>query len=589
MAIRIGPGPVFVYEWLTSSRRWQLYALRGGFVAAMLVGMVFAWINQSSRDASGRSVTIETAARYAEAFYRMVVAIELTLVLLVAPAATAGAICGDKASGTLEHMLATDLSSAEIVLGKLGVRLIPVLSLIACVVPIMALAGLLGGIVPEALAGSFLIAIACAVLGCSLALTLSVWGRRIHEVSMLTYLILLFWLCWPTLLVIVVTYVLGLPPPAPARFQSSNGCGTWPSSRTHMSSCGRPTPAPEKSASQRTSHSWALACSHPERCLGWRRHAFELSPCARAARPAARRRSRPGWLARSFVRPAWLPRLPGPSLDGNPVLWREWHRSKPSRIMFMVWAFYTAVGCLMVYLTIRPLPSADNGFAVLGFLNATQVTMGLLLLCTIATTSLAQERASGSLDVLLSTPLSTRTILAGKWWGALRQGWQVLAWPAAVGCLLAARSGNWLGCLALVGLNCAYGAAVTSLGIALATWMSPPGRAVALCVAVYVLLSAGWTVLILGVFTPDPLGRYVLTGTPAYGILLSTSVASPTQTIPGDFQKKLIAASVWTLVYLAAAAALFSATVATFDFRVGRISTPRAHRHPRSWRLVLLR
>ena len=123
--------------------------------------------------------------------------------LLAAPAATAGAICLDKARGTLDHMLATDLSNAEIVLGKIGVRLVPVLGLIACVLPITALTSLLGGIDPTALLGSFLTAIACAALGCSLALTLSVWGRKTHEVLMMTYLILILWLISPCVLVIV--------------------------------------------------------------------------------------------------------------------------------------------------------------------------------------------------------------------------------------------------------------------------------------------------------------------------------------------------------------------------------------------------
>ena len=38
-----GPGPVFVYEWLTTTRRWQLYAARAGFVGLVLVGMILAW------------------------------------------------------------------------------------------------------------------------------------------------------------------------------------------------------------------------------------------------------------------------------------------------------------------------------------------------------------------------------------------------------------------------------------------------------------------------------------------------------------------------------------------------------------------
>ena len=102
--------------------------------------------------------------------------------LLAAPAATAGAVCLDKARGTLEHLLATDLSNSEIVLGKPGVRLVPVAGLIVCVLPIMALSGLLGGIDPNALYGSFLTALGSPVQGCSLAFMLSVWGRKTHEV-----------------------------------------------------------------------------------------------------------------------------------------------------------------------------------------------------------------------------------------------------------------------------------------------------------------------------------------------------------------------------------------------------------------------
>ena len=170
MPMRLGPGPVFVYEWLTAARRWQLYALRVLFVAAILVGLAFVWyqIALEHRVRSDReTASLAELASYGEAIYLTIVGIELTLILLAAPAATAGAVCLDKARGTLDHMLATDLSNAEIVLGKLGVRLIPVLGLIACVLPVVALSSLLGGIDPLALVGSFLVAIGCAVVGCA--------------------------------------------------------------------------------------------------------------------------------------------------------------------------------------------------------------------------------------------------------------------------------------------------------------------------------------------------------------------------------------------------------------------------------------
>ena len=83
-------------------------------------------------------------------FYGLI-GVEMAIVMLAAPAATAGAISVDRARGTLDHMLTTDLSDPEIVLGKLAARLLPVLGLVACSWPVMALSSLFGGIDPLAL------------------------------------------------------------------------------------------------------------------------------------------------------------------------------------------------------------------------------------------------------------------------------------------------------------------------------------------------------------------------------------------------------------------------------------------------------
>ncbi len=71
-------------------------------------------------------------------FFNALVGTQLTLVPLAAPALTAGSICPDrKRKGTLTHLLVTDLSAAEIVLGKLAVRLIPVFSMVLCAFPVL--------------------------------------------------------------------------------------------------------------------------------------------------------------------------------------------------------------------------------------------------------------------------------------------------------------------------------------------------------------------------------------------------------------------------------------------------------------------
>ena len=64
----------------------------------------------------------------------------------------------------------------------------------------LALASLLGGIDPMALLGLFLAAVGCAVVGCSLAMALSIYGRKTHEVLLMTYLVLIVWIIAPSLL-----------------------------------------------------------------------------------------------------------------------------------------------------------------------------------------------------------------------------------------------------------------------------------------------------------------------------------------------------------------------------------------------------
>ena len=226
MPMRLGPGPVFVYEWLTAARRWQVYALRVLFVGAILVGLAFVWYNMARYRGIRETASLAELADYGEAIYVTIAGIELTLILLAAPAATAGAVCLDKARGTLDHMLATDLSNAEIVLGKLGVRLIPVLGLVACVLPVVAMSSLLGGIDPTALLGSFLVAIGCAVVGCSLAMTLSVWARKTHEVVMMTYMLIIIWLIFPGLVAMAMYYLGTTSPPSWPRRSSGRSSST---------------------------------------------------------------------------------------------------------------------------------------------------------------------------------------------------------------------------------------------------------------------------------------------------------------------------------------------------------------------------
>ena len=581
LGLRLGPGPVFAYEWLTTTRRWQLYAFRAAFVCLVLGGMMLVWYGGYPRPGSGQTVSLQMLAAYGQRLFHTIVTIELSLVLLAAPAATAGAVCLDKARGTLLHMLATDLSNTEIVLGKLAVRLIPVLGLIVCLLPLFALTSLLGGIDPTALVGSFLTSVACAVLGCSLALALSVWGRKTHEVLMVTYLILIIWLSSP-LLVMIVSYLVGvqspsaIPPIVWVWVEFSNPYYLVVAPYYSPGKVGISTFLAYLGSSLFLSGLLVALAS-------WRIRAVTLK---QTGQESARSRRR---FAVGSFRPAWLPRLPGPTLDGNPVLWREWQRFRPSRFLRVAWFLYTGLGVIWTVVALKVTSAARLYGEIVSISTMVQVGIGLLLLSVSAATSLAEERVRGSLDILLSTPLSTSSILVGKWWGAFRLAPNVIFWPALLAGILVFDSGSWFGYVLLLALVTAYSMAIASLGLALATWVSRLGRAVAICVSVYVGFSIGWMILIGMLWAGrDFPGVPLIMGSPLYGTLAATSQVGirPTNVAVNEFRHATAGAFLWILIHSGAAALLFAATVATFDRCMGRISEntpppgPRAGKKP---------
>ncbi len=211
---------------------------------------------------------------------------------------------------------------------------------------------------------------------------------------------------------------------------------------------------------------------------------------------------------------------PSPTLDGNPVLWREWHRNRASGMAWRLWAIFwgvaTASTAYGIYqLVTEGLTSMGGGWTLPT--NAFMVTFGMLFLSATAPTTLSEERVRGSLDILMSTPLPTRTIVLGKWWAVFRVV-PVLAVLPALGAVfyVAAspmpiapsmlrfyphpREITFFDRFNAVGFSVAWffahGALFTCVGLALATWIARPGRAIGLSVAFYLLMLIGLPMLV---------------------------------------------------------------------------------------------
>ena len=81
-----------------------------------------------------------------------------------------------------------------------------------------------------------------------------------------------------------------------------------------------------------------------------------------------------------------------------------------------------------------------GGDLLLGGVSFMATSFGLLLLSAMAPTTLTEERVRGSLDVLLTTPLPTRVIVLGKWWANYRRALPLVLLPALTGLFVAVAS-----------------------------------------------------------------------------------------------------------------------------------------------------
>ncbi len=560
MTMRWETGPVFAFESLVATRRWQTYALRSAYVALLLFGLTMTW---GPSDQTIR--TLADSAKIVGVFFRTLIAVQLAVVLLAAPAATASAVCVDKSRGTLLHALVTDLTDREIVLGKLGARLIPVLSLLACGLPVLAIGSFLGGLDLAAAVGAELVTVGTAVVCCSLALLASVWARKPHQSLLLAYVVVGLWLAVAPLAFFLF---LSGPPATP-------GAVIVLVSNPILAAF-----APDLSAP-----TWSLGLKEQVGfLLGALVIASALTQIAilRLRPTVLRQVSRPAKRARPDAPARLLDYLPGPSLDRNAILWREWHRKRPSRWtgrFWMAYAIASAVASIYVLGGYYVWPDNlvyRNIHTVAAQVNAWQVSIGLLLLSVSAATSLAEERDRGSLEVIMTTPLSAREIVWGKWCGTIATVPRLAILPLWVGIGAAMISQGWDGLILMFGLILAYAAAITSFGLALATWIKRLGRVVVISVVAYVLIAVGWPLIVAVIGMSNGVPRtdvdWLLLASPFFGIFETTERAS---WLPGGWWYGRASWNplwplFWIGAYSAAAAILAYATLLTFDRCMGR-------------------
>jgi ABC-type transport system involved in multi-copper enzyme maturation permease subunit len=189
------PGPVFSYELLTTARRGRFYMMRAFYAAVLFVilwSVYSVWTADHSVELPSYMVMW-----FALSTYGGITIGQEILVLLLTPALVATAITDEKQRKTLHYLLASQLTSPEIVLGKLGVRMLYLSVLIGVSLPILNLMVLMGGIDPNFVLLAFAATFSTAWFLAALSIWVSTISRRVREALFVAYGLEALWFFSP--------------------------------------------------------------------------------------------------------------------------------------------------------------------------------------------------------------------------------------------------------------------------------------------------------------------------------------------------------------------------------------------------------
>ena len=192
------PGPVFNFELMATARRNRFYLIRA-FYAAILFLILWA-VHATWTSETGGELASQMVPWFAFSTFCAITIGQEILVLLLTPALVAGVIADEKQRKTLHYLMASQLSSAEIVLGKLLVRMLYVAVLLGVSLPVLSLLVLLGGIDPRLVLLSVGATLSTGWFLASLSIWVSTIAKRVREAFFVAFGLECLWLCSPFVL-----------------------------------------------------------------------------------------------------------------------------------------------------------------------------------------------------------------------------------------------------------------------------------------------------------------------------------------------------------------------------------------------------
>lgn len=160
MAGRPAIGAVFLREARRSARRWQTYGLRFGMAAALFALLFFmAGVNNPSIDPA-------RSGEFGRTLFLIYASTQMGIAAVLAPLLVGLGVAEEREEGTLQLLIITQLSTFQILWGKVVSRLLILASFIIGSLPVLALIATFGGVgIGEVLNVTLNTLLVCVVLG----------------------------------------------------------------------------------------------------------------------------------------------------------------------------------------------------------------------------------------------------------------------------------------------------------------------------------------------------------------------------------------------------------------------------------------
>ena len=191
-------GPVFRAELVRTPRRVRYYTLRVVYGSALLFLLWVSYQNLLVTAAiRGGRPRIDDFSDFAPKTFTWFGFVQLGTLLLLIPPLFGSVIADEKQRKTLHYLMASQLSSGEIVVDKMAARTLHVGGFVLLGLPVMSILTLFGGVAWDYVVATYLATCSTAFFAASLCILISTYARRVRQAVLVAYVGIIAWLFVP--------------------------------------------------------------------------------------------------------------------------------------------------------------------------------------------------------------------------------------------------------------------------------------------------------------------------------------------------------------------------------------------------------